>query len=234
MVDCEVGTVVITERESQYLLWALRGKTAWETAAILGTSENTAAKMLRSATAKLGVANKRMAAIKALQLGLLPDVGGEFADLTTAQTANKDRPLKDMSRNGESVSEWPFVNLPFALLRALAFRPTSLCMRSEPHCDKGSVQLVSVAGVALWSAQSDLGRIGLQWSWTVIDGGVVVIDDPLAIVTNAVLSDGPFAQSSPRPQALIATMVSRLPWHQWVAEETGAARSNRPDVVSAS
>jgi len=40
------------------LMWAARGKSAWETAQIVGRSESTVIKHLASAQAKLGCANK--------------------------------------------------------------------------------------------------------------------------------------------------------------------------------
>jgi hypothetical protein len=51
------------------LMWAARGKSAWETAQIVGRSESTVIKHLASAQAKLGCANKtHTIAVALLQL----------------------------------------------------------------------------------------------------------------------------------------------------------------------
>lgn len=64
-------TISLAPREIECLRWALQGKTAWETSKILGIAERTAVQYLTRAAKELGAANKNMAVIKALQLGLL-------------------------------------------------------------------------------------------------------------------------------------------------------------------
>jgi DNA-binding CsgD family transcriptional regulator len=64
---------LLSPREKECLLWALRGKSAWETATILGISEHTVVKIVRSAALKLEAPNKQAAAYKAMKLGLLDD-----------------------------------------------------------------------------------------------------------------------------------------------------------------
>lgn len=59
-------------REVQCLEWVLKGKTSWETAKVLGISERTVNQHLARAMTQLGVNKKQMAAIRAVQLGLLP------------------------------------------------------------------------------------------------------------------------------------------------------------------
>src|SRR5712691_9001225 len=81
----------LTDREREYLRWTLRGETAWETAAILGTSPHTAAKMLRSATSKLGANNKCAAAFKAFRLGLISYEDDERASSQSAATGRRPR-----------------------------------------------------------------------------------------------------------------------------------------------
>ncbi len=61
----------LTERERQCLAWAAEGKTAWETARILGIAERTVTFHLRNACAKLGVSNRQQAVARAISLGLM-------------------------------------------------------------------------------------------------------------------------------------------------------------------
>lgn len=61
----------LSDRERECLLWVSFGKTAWETAAILGLSQRTIEFHLSNATRKLDAANKVHAAVLAIRLGLL-------------------------------------------------------------------------------------------------------------------------------------------------------------------
>ena len=66
-----VETVSLSPRERECLLWAGEGKTAWETAVILGLSEHTVRCYLESARHKLGAANNTHAVNKAGKASLL-------------------------------------------------------------------------------------------------------------------------------------------------------------------
>lgn len=61
----------LTQRELECLKWIAIGKTAWETARILKCSERTINFHVANLNAKLGVANRRHAATRALALGLI-------------------------------------------------------------------------------------------------------------------------------------------------------------------
>lgn len=61
----------LTERERQCLAWAAEGKTAWETAQILGIAERTVIFHLQNACVKLGVSNRQQALARAISLGLM-------------------------------------------------------------------------------------------------------------------------------------------------------------------
>lgn len=65
------GTPRLTPRETQALQWAARGKTAWETASILGLKERTVEFYLRNACSKLRVVTKAQAVAKAVQRRLV-------------------------------------------------------------------------------------------------------------------------------------------------------------------
>ncbi|CDL00306.1 transcriptional regulator [Magnetospirillum gryphiswaldense MSR-1 v2] len=62
----------LTAREREVLLWAAQGKTAWETAAILGISSKTVEFHLGNCGRKLGAATKAQTILAAARRGLLP------------------------------------------------------------------------------------------------------------------------------------------------------------------
>jgi len=62
----------LSAREREVLLWAARGKTAWETAQILGLSVKTVDFHLGSCRRKLGVASKAQLVALAVARGLVP------------------------------------------------------------------------------------------------------------------------------------------------------------------
>lgn len=67
------GTALaLTAREREVLLWAAQGKTAWETAAILGISSKTVEFHLCNCGRKLGAKAKAQTILAAARLGLLP------------------------------------------------------------------------------------------------------------------------------------------------------------------
>lgn len=61
----------LTSKELECLLWVVLGKTAWETASIIGRSPRTVEFHLANAVKKLGAANKTQAAMLALRSGLI-------------------------------------------------------------------------------------------------------------------------------------------------------------------
>jgi DNA-binding CsgD family transcriptional regulator len=61
----------LTAREVDCLRWIAQGKTAWETARILGVSEHTVVHHLRHAGHKLGAVNRRHLVAEALRLGII-------------------------------------------------------------------------------------------------------------------------------------------------------------------
>jgi DNA-binding CsgD family transcriptional regulator len=61
----------LTDRERDVLAWAARGKTAADTADILGVSEETVNTHVRHALKKLGATSKTHGVAKAIYLGLI-------------------------------------------------------------------------------------------------------------------------------------------------------------------
>lgn len=64
--------VILSARERDVLLWAARGKTAWECAAILGLSPRTVEFHLANCRRKLDVATKAQMVARAVAGGLVP------------------------------------------------------------------------------------------------------------------------------------------------------------------
>jgi DNA-binding CsgD family transcriptional regulator len=62
---------LLSEREKACLAWSARGKSSWEIGRILSISENTVVFHIKNAMRKLGTSNRTLAAVKALQLGLI-------------------------------------------------------------------------------------------------------------------------------------------------------------------
>lgn len=58
----------LTDRERDVLSWAARGKTGWETAAILGIAAETVKKHVQSACERLNAGSKTHAVAKAISL----------------------------------------------------------------------------------------------------------------------------------------------------------------------
>ena len=67
----EKCVVRLSPRERECLLWASRGKTAWETGEILDLSGETVVSYLKASCHKLGVYSKTHAVVKAILLGLI-------------------------------------------------------------------------------------------------------------------------------------------------------------------
>jgi LuxR family transcriptional activator of bioluminescence operon len=67
----KVGEYELTAREKECLRWAADGKTSWEIAAVLSTSERTVNFHLNNAMVKLDVNNRQHAVAKAVLLGLI-------------------------------------------------------------------------------------------------------------------------------------------------------------------
>jgi DNA-binding CsgD family transcriptional regulator len=63
--------VELSEREKSCLGWTALGKSSWEIGQILSISENTVVFHIKNAMRKLGVSNRTVAAVKAMQLGLI-------------------------------------------------------------------------------------------------------------------------------------------------------------------
>jgi LuxR family quorum sensing-dependent transcriptional regulator len=70
-VQMEMLQPALTNRERDVLTWSAVGKSAWETGEILRISQRTVEEYLKSATRKLGAANRTHAVALALRDGLI-------------------------------------------------------------------------------------------------------------------------------------------------------------------
>jgi DNA-binding CsgD family transcriptional regulator len=64
-------TVSLTPRERECLLWTAAGKSAWQTAQILGISYRTVYFHLANVRSKMGVVNVYHAVMKAIMEGII-------------------------------------------------------------------------------------------------------------------------------------------------------------------
>jgi len=70
------GPVLLTDRQRECVMWTARGKSDWETARILGISEETVGEHLRHARERYGVSKRTLVAIHALFDGTI-----DFSDV---------------------------------------------------------------------------------------------------------------------------------------------------------
>ncbi|MDX0482315.1 LuxR family transcriptional regulator [Sinorhizobium medicae] len=61
----------LSKRERECILWAARGKSSWNIGVIMNISENTVNFHIKNAMRKMGVGSRTVAAIKALDLGII-------------------------------------------------------------------------------------------------------------------------------------------------------------------
>lgn len=65
----------LSEREKACLRWTALGKSSWEIGQILAISENTVVFHIKNVMRKLDSASRTLAAVKAIELGLIEPVG---------------------------------------------------------------------------------------------------------------------------------------------------------------
>jgi DNA-binding CsgD family transcriptional regulator len=66
----------LSEREKSCLSWTALGKSSWEIGRILYISENTVIFHIKNAMRKFGVSSRTLAALRAVQLGLIEPIVG--------------------------------------------------------------------------------------------------------------------------------------------------------------
>ncbi len=194
---------LISKREGQYLYWTLLGKTAWETALILDTTENTAAKMIQSATRKLGAANKYAAALKAFRLGLLPDVGENSSAI---EADNAEETL--------DVNTWRHIELTLSQLNSLSFSEVHSWSTELKESHEGG-QDGCISGVTIWATFFVGTPVGIQWQWGA-SRGIVYAIDLLEIGTNFSIEFPLNGAPYQTQQLALATLVAGIPWQESV------------------
>ena len=195
---------VITKREGEYLYWTLQGKTAWEAGLILSTSEQTAFKMIRSATLKLGAPNKYAAALKAFRLGLLSEAS------ESSQSNNLG------VANALDVCTWRGLELTSEQLGALKFSELHSWSTEFKTISEGA-QEKYMTGVTIWGTFFVGRPVGLQWKWGARDG-IIFAQDLLAVEANFTLEFSAENNRYTRQNfpLVLAGVVSILPWQEAV------------------
>ncbi|ARQ13317.1 response regulator domain-containing protein (plasmid) [Rhizobium etli] len=61
----------LSSRERECILWVARGKSSWDIGHILGISDNTVNFHIKNAMRKLEVSSRTVAAVKALNSGII-------------------------------------------------------------------------------------------------------------------------------------------------------------------
>ena len=73
-------------------------------------------------------------------------------------------------------------------------------------------------GQTLWAWRGDEGAVGMAWDWVQLQGGVVAMADPMAVVTNLRLLGDEGEMLSPYQSARhFNAIVHALPWQHVVA-----------------
>lgn len=214
--------VELSQRECEYLSWALKGKTAWETAVILGTSESTAHKMLQSATKKLGAPNKSIAARMALELGLIHMDGTWMEERARARiAAAMDMPPSNWCGHDSRTPEhdpctWSSVTVTEEEARCIEFDHVATLEAKVPAA--GIIEN-SRCGYTVWASRVMAGLAMMRWDWVAMASGVVLAVDPLCIHSNMFVLSGrsEFSHES-KQKLLLACMVGQLDWQRKVAE----------------
>jgi DNA-binding CsgD family transcriptional regulator len=207
----------LTPREKECLLWTLRGKSAWETATILGISEHTVVKIVRSATRKLDAPNKQSAAIRAMKLGLLDSRDAAHHGSLSPQSAGDPRC---------DAASWQPVQLPVGALLQLAFTPVvtdgieRVAQASWGPMAGGYV----LRGRTTWQAFCEGAPVFLQWAWTLEDSGIMLLMDPLGVKTNARVQAAESDALHDRPLVLeCMCAIHCLDWQETVREAAARA-----------
>lgn len=78
---------------------------------------------------------------------------------------------------------------------------------------------IGTAGQTLWAASDSRGAVGLAWDWVQLQGGVLAMADPMAVVSNLRLVGGEGELLTPDASARhFCAMVHALPWQHMVEQ----------------
>jgi len=71
-------------------------------------------------------------------------------------------------------------------------------------------------GQILWATDVGDRRVGLAWSWTCLQGDVVVMTDPMRVTTNLALVDDDSGEplSTSELMCCLNTVIYSLPWQE--------------------
>ncbi len=77
---------------------------------------------------------------------------------------------------------------------------------------------VRSCGQVLWTTAVNNSEVGLAWSWSCLHGEVVVMTDPMAVVTNLALVDDHSGEPLSVTQVMrsLNSVIYGLPWQETV------------------
>ncbi len=73
------------------------------------------------------------------------------------------------------------------------------------------------SGSTLWAAKAAAGRVGLAWEWCELQSNVVVMSDPMSIMSNVVLRDEERKTNEFERILHLNNAVYQLPWQKRLA-----------------
>jgi hypothetical protein len=87
------------------------------------------------------------------------------------------------------------------------------------HLDTRVVRAESrgTAGQTFWIGPHDDGEAGMAWDWVQLDGGVVAMADPMAVITNLrLLDEDGHVLTAWQSARYLNALVHGLPWQEEV------------------
>lgn len=125
-----------------------------------------------------------------------------------------------------TIKAWPTVLSPQAELFCASFKHMSTKVQ-DPHAKPGKR-----AGQTLWVSRSG-PRVAIAWDWAEVEPLVVVVSDPMAILTNACLKAGTRDPVEDDGETVVAvnSVVHRLPWQRIVRRHLSELRGGGRERV---
>lgn len=125
-----------------------------------------------------------------------------------------------------TIKAWPTVLSPQADLFCASFRHLGTKVL-DPHAKPGYR-----AGQTLWVSRSG-PRVAIAWDWSEVEPLVVVVSDPMAILTNACLKDGICDPIEDDAETVVAvnSVVHRLPWQRVVRRHLSELGGGRGEAT---
>lgn len=128
-----------------------------------------------------------------------------------------------------SIAAWPRVECPVADFRRIRFRhwSTQVTDLSRPGGRSGS---------SIWVAASGY-PVALAWDWTEVHPWVIVLSDPMRVLTNAELVDEERSRNGgrtigPSEAVELNEVIHRLPWQTVAVRQVRLAIREREPALA--